>query len=882
MKRVLSSLLICIVTISAVAQYPGAGGGGTRPGGARGGQSLNIGHFYGKVVDKKSSRAVPGASVQLMVSRFDTATKTSKQRVASGMLTKSNGDFSLENLPVMGRFRLVITAIGYKSVDQNVSFDLKMPQGQGQGQGMEQAMAAMDKDLGNIKLDADAEVLQNVVVTSSKPLLQMGVDRKVFNVDKNIVSTGQTAQEIMKSIPSVNVDIDGNVTLRNAAPTIFVDGRPTTLTLDQIPADAIESVEIITNPSAKFDASGGTAGILNIVLKKNRKTGYNGNVRAGVDSRGKLNGGADINIKQGKINLFASANYNQRLSKSTSNTFRHQLVAPLGDVNQYSKGQNDGSFAFGRAGLDYLMDNRNTFTVSGVIVDGKFNNSDNLQYDSLRNSSIFSKGSQLTNTRFHFRNYGSSLSFKHLFAKAGKDITADLNYNSSENNSNGLYTTQRYTPADIKTGLPQLRQTYGDGSEKRLTAQLDYTDPITENSKIEAGARIAVRDNTSINDSYLYDTASQGYLKSSTLSNNYQFTDRVYAGYATFSNKIKTWSYQAGLRAESSDYTGTLLQASKSTFKTNYPISLFPSLFITKTFKNSQDFQINYSRRINRPNFFQLIPYTDVSDPQNITVGNPALKPEFTNSFEMSYQKTFQKNNSLLVTAYFKNSTDLITRYTYRGVVKDLNVDSAYFTTYRNANSSTSYGLEVTSHNPLTRWWDMTTNINLYNSKIDAGNIDNSLQSQRVSYFAKWNNSFKLPANFSIQLSGDYQSKAVLPQSSGGGGGRGGGGGGGPFGGGPQPTAQGYVNANYGFDVAIRKDMFKNKAASLTLSMNDIFRTRKYSYYSESTSFTQNYERRRDAQLLRLNFSYRFGKLDVSLFKRKNTKNQGDMPDIPM
>lgn len=880
MKKIVTFLLLSCFGFASSAQYPG---GGQRGGQGRGGgQGMNIGHFYGKIVDKKTSKGVSAASVQLIQSKMDSSQKM-KDVIVSGMLTKNNGDFTLENLPVMGNYRLFVTAIGFKPYEQKVSFDLKMGGG-GAGGGMEQAMAAVDKDLGNIKMDQDAQVLEGVTVSTTKPLFTMGVDRKIFNVEKNLVSSGQTAQELMKSIPSINVDIDGNVTLRNAAPQIFVDGRPSTLSLDQIPADAIESVEIITNPSAKYDASGGNAGILNIVLKKNRKAGYNGNIRAGVDSRGKFNGGGDINIKQGKVNFFASANFNQRKSLSTSNIFRHNLTKPLVDVNQNSNGTNNGSFAFGRAGLDYLIDNRNTLSFSGVIVNGNFKNKDNLNFDSISSGAIYTRGNQLTETESNFTNYGASVNFKHIFAKAGKDVTADLNYNSSQNTNNGQYTTNLYQPDYTVKGLPQLRQLAGNGSNKFFTAQVDYTNPIRENAKIETGARVAIRDNSSISDNSFYNYSNNKYEVNSLLSNNYQFTDRIYAGYFNFANKIKTWIYQAGIRAESSDYTGTLL-STKSSFSTKYPISLFPSVFVTKELKHNQDIQLNYSRRVNRPNFFQLIPYTDISDPQNYTKGNPALKPEFTNSFEMSYQKTFPKNNSLLITAYYKNSTNLITRYTYRDKVTDISTDSAYFTTYLNANKSTSYGLEFTTRNPITKWWDMITNFNFYNSKINGSNIDPSLQSERLSYFVKWNNNFKLPANFSIQFSGDYQSKSVLPQSSGQGGGRGdrggGGFGGGGYGGGSQPTAQGYVNANYGFDGAIKKEFLKNKAASLTLSINDIFRTKKYSYYSESTYFTQTSTRRRDAQIFRLNFNYRFGKVDVSLFKRKNMRGGIDTPDIP-
>jgi outer membrane receptor protein involved in Fe transport len=192
-------------------------------------------------------------------------------------------------------------------------------------------------------MTADAKELEAVKIIATKPFFEMGVDRKIFNVDKNIVTTGQTATELMKNIPGVNVDIDGNVTLRNANPTIFVDGRPTTLTLDQIPSDAIQSVELITNPSAKFDASGGTAGIINIILKKNRKAGYNGNLRAGVDSRGKFNGGGDFNIKQGKINFFASLNVNQRKSIGEGFSYSKTHDTPRTNVSQNTD-TNNGFF----------------------------------------------------------------------------------------------------------------------------------------------------------------------------------------------------------------------------------------------------------------------------------------------------------------------------------------------------------------------------------------------------------------------------------------------------------------------------------------------------------------------------------------------------------
>ena len=307
--------------------------GGARPGGASGAQNMNIGHFYGKLVDSKTNKGIEAVTVQLTGNKFDTVTKKMKEVTLNTAVTKPNGDFSFDNLSVFGNFKLKLSAIGYKSQEKQISFGIKMPTGGGgnaSGGGMQQILAMTDKDLGNIKMEENATDLGNVTVTtSSRPQFELGIDRKKFTVDKNLVSTGQTATEIMKNIPSLNVDIDGNVTLRNAAPTIFIDGRPTTLTLDQIPADIIDKVELITNPSAKYDASGGNAGIINIVLKKNKKSGNNGGIRSGMNSRGKFNLDCDLYLRQPRITINRHGNLNEGRSITTGITDRDNLNTPM-------------------------------------------------------------------------------------------------------------------------------------------------------------------------------------------------------------------------------------------------------------------------------------------------------------------------------------------------------------------------------------------------------------------------------------------------------------------------------------------------------------------------------------------------------------------------
>jgi outer membrane receptor protein involved in Fe transport len=314
-----------------------------------------------------------------------------------------------------------------------------------------------------------------------------------------------------------------------------------------------------------------------------------------------------------------------------------------------------------------------------------------------------------------------------------------------------------------------------------------------------------------------------------------------------------------------------------ATYSNTYPINFFPSLFLSQKLKHNQELQLNYSRRINRPNFFQLFPFTDYSDSLNISRGNPDLKPEFTNSIELSYQKTFPKSNSLLISAYYKNTNDLITRYTATEV-NPVKLDTVFINTFINANSSFVGGLEFIGKNKLAKWWDLTTNLNLYTSKINTNEPTITPVGQMYSWFAKINNSIKLPKNFTLQVSGDYTSKTVLPPGGSAGSGGGGMGGGRGFGPSVSGNAEGYSKPTYGVDAAMRYEFLKNRVASLTLSVSDIFKTRKNDVFTDSYYFNQHTVRTRDAQFFRLNFAVRFGKFDVSLFKKKNIR--GDQENM--
>lgn len=843
------------------------------PGGNRAAGNMNMGILYGKILDSITGKPIEASSVQLIQNKLDTVTKKRKDIVAAVMLTDKRGEFRLENLSVIAAFKLRVSAIGFKPIELKVSFD--MPTGGKPSGDFSNMLSGIVKDLGNIQLQIDAKFLQEVTVTNKSSLLTLSIDRKVFNVEKNLTSIGGTAVDVMKNVPSLNVDIDGNVTLRNAAPQIFVDGRPTTMTLEQIPADAIATVEIITNPSAKFDASGGGSGILNIVMKKNRKVGYNGSIRASIDSRGRPGFGGDLNIKQQKINLFVAGQLGFRKSISNVTTDRTDFLNNAkAHLTQTNGPIGQGMFGFARSGFDYFIDNRNTISLSGNFSRGQFKNKDYIYInrDTIFNgtngdSSVADYGNRSSNSVNNFRNYGTTISFKHNFAKPNKEFTADANYNYSKNDNVNDFGTQYFNLPATPKSAPVYERSEGGGYSKFFTSQIDFTNPFGNKMKFETGARIALREFYSFNNNYFQNTLTGQFISIAALNNNYKFNDRVLAAYGIFSQQINKFSYQIGLRIESSKYDGILISQNKK-FSNEFPFSLFPSAFATYKLNDKQDLQLNYSRKINRPNFFQLIPFIDYSDSLNLRKGNPDLIPEFTNLLELTYQNQVATGHNLLTTVYIKNTDNLISTYQY----KDINPnapskpDSVIFTTNANASKSFTYGWEITSKDKINKWWDVTSNFNLFHVTLNAGNLPGGVNNSQLSWFAKMNHNFKLPKNYSIQLSGDYQAKTLVAQNSGGGGGRM------MFGGGNSPSAQGYIKPFYGVDIAIRKDFMKNNVASLTLQVSDIFRTRLNSVYAESVYFVQNTDRRRDPQVVRLNFNWRFGKLDVSLFKRKNTR----------
>src|SRR5580692_4108269 len=356
MKKLTLLLLTSLALGQLIAQGPPAGGPpsggpGGGPGSPMGGGPAS-GHIYGKLIDS-TGHGIAHASVMILKIVKDPATGKQRETLLKGGSSQNNGDFSAEDLPTGSPLKLSITAVGYTPFTQVI---LLTPQ-------------TSEKDLGKLTLTQTSKELQQVVVTASKPTMTVDMEKKVFNVTKDVMSVGGTGLDVLKNVPSVNVDIDGNITLRGGSPQLFVDGKPTTLTLDEIPSDAIESVEVIANPGAKYDASGGGAGILNIVLKKNRKTGYNGSIRAGGDSYGGLNGGGSLNVREGKINVSADINARMLRDHVAGSLSRQDFsTTPTTDLFEHELDTSKGGMIFGRVGVDYFITNKATLSFTGFAM----------------------------------------------------------------------------------------------------------------------------------------------------------------------------------------------------------------------------------------------------------------------------------------------------------------------------------------------------------------------------------------------------------------------------------------------------------------------------------------------------------------------------------
>ncbi|WP_421942259.1 TonB-dependent receptor domain-containing protein [Pedobacter sp.] len=792
----------------------------------------------GVLKDAQTNETIPFATAVLI----NKATKANA-KVAQ---TDVNGAFTMTDVPA-GTFTFKISFVGYQTmVRDNITITAN----------------SGTINFGEIKMNASkGNVLSEVTVTGQKAAMQMGIDKKVFSVDQSLVSEGGSAGDLLQNVPSVSTDIDGNVSLRGSSGVkVLIDGKPSLIAggnvaqiLQSIPASSIESVEVITNPSAKYDAEG-QSGIINIVLKKNTKLGFNGSAALTAGNRDNYNANTNLSFQNSKVNLYGNYSYRYGnrlgggfqdityLNSTNSTAFANQNTS----TNSLDKGHNV------KAGLDYYLAPKSVLSLSGGF-NNRVNDRDELininQLGTALNPVLLSNRNNATTGDGN--SYDLNLDFNQKFKKPKEELTFNFGYSNGTNNNYQTYNTNVTNLNGNTVNLnPSLQRITNTGDNTNYNIQLDYTLPLGKAGKMEAGYRSQIRlgNNDQYADSVLVNT--NVYVQNNKLINDFNSKDQVHALYLNYQNQIKDFGYQLGLRAEDARLD-TYLQGYQNNILTGnegniHYKRLYPSVFLTQKLKGEQQLQLSYTRRVNRPRPWDTNPFLDVSEPLNYRAGNPNLLPEDVHSFELGYSK-YWKKVTLTSSLYFRQTNDVIQRV--RSVP---DASGIITTTPQNLTQQINSGLELIGRFDLIKDLNFTTNVNLYQSKFDGDARFNIADRSGFSWNANLTANLTVAKNVSLQMRGDYRA--------------------------PEVMAQGRRNAMYGLDAGAKYD-FPNKKASLSFNVRDVFNTRRWSMTTDDNFTYIDFQRRMQGTMGNLTFSYRFGKNTFNFNKKKKDDQQDNRPD---
>ena len=750
--------------------------------------------------------------------------------LVKGTATDEKGFFSIDGLKP-GKYSLSFAYIGYRSYYKKITL-------------AENSRLNFD----SVKLKTEGFSTDEIKVESDAPDMRLEDEKKVFDAEKLTSTKGGTALDVLKKVPMVDVDANDNVTLRGSSNVIIlVDDKPMKFgSLRQIPADAIKNIELITNPSAKYEAEGVT-GIINIVMqpKKEGVLGYNGYIFSGI--RGELNGGftgGGLNIKKDKWSFFINGGGGlfKRNNTSYSETY---YTSPLYSFKSNSTGSGNNRFGFGTLGAEYEISKGHA-----IGTDINFNP---FKYDHTMSgqSKTFSDAGMLTSLydngysgNGYFTNLGASLYYNGKFKKPGHELNLDLFYgNDNNDNSNEQY-QQYYDSLLVQIPQPNRQKSNTVNRNSNFRMQADYTNPITEEFKLEAGYKGTYRMN---DNDYVYDTlnySSGGYIRSYDLTNHFKMNESINALYTTLSRKIKDFRIKLGLWAEHTHTKGDLL-TNGYTFTKDY-IDFFPTVNLSQKIGNTNEIQLSYSRRITRPNIWRMNPFVNRNNNRYISYGNPELMPEFTNSFELSHN--FYSNIITVTTSlFYRQSFDIMTSYSY--VLDSVTT----VTTYKNGAGSKSYGADFIVRSSALKFLTLNGTLSLYQSKFDASALSDYKSEEGFTWRANIRSSIKVFELFNIDLFYNYNGKKF--------------------------TATGYNEPMQNFDIGVSKELIKKKL-TVGFRAEDIFKTRKWGGENSGIGFKTVNSSTWDSRIFFINITYNFGNTDQYYQKSKKTKqNENENQD---
>ncbi len=768
--------------------------------------------IQGRIIDAGTQQPIEFVTVSI----YNPATSKN----LAGALTNQDGVFNIASV-ANGTYELRISFVGYSPFNKEFNVN------------------GSDVRFGNIPLTEDSKMLKEVQVVGQGSQMRFDIDKKVFSVDQNIAAAGGSATDVLQNIPSVDVDNDGNISLRNnASVEVWINGKPSGLTADnraqvlqQMPAENIESIEVMTNPSAKFNPEG-TAGIINLVMKKNRKAGYYGSLSAGATlQNGKpgSNAGASINYNVGKFDVFANLGYRRMVGNGWGLTERTNYNN--GDstlLNQNSKTEFKMGGVFFRAGVDYHLDSKNTIGINGFGHNGMpdmYSNTDYLLTRKATNAKLRDY-SRENNASDQHKGYNVNLYHRIDFDKKGSNLMTNLSYSEHGNLGNQRYTQLDRLAAANNQDITQI----ADGNSNTIELKTDYTKKFTDNNRLELGWSSIWNDrlsNASGTDNFNNKDIPEYY-------NVFDYAEQIHAGYATYGTRIDNFSVQAGVRGEyfRKDITSTSSRESIKLDPQSY-FKVYPSVYLSYSLPNNNEVQLNYTRRVDRPRGRMVNSFRDYSDSTNISYGNPLLMPEMTSAFELNYIKNWD-NHTLSSSIYYRLNNDDIERVSFlrNGVMES---------TFMNLTKEHDMGVELVAKNRLFKILNLTSSLNFYYNKLDASVYTNELYPEvRVVLPAHENFSWDgrvianlmLSPTFSGQVTGQYRSERLTPQ--------------------------GKQLDSYSMDLGLRKSFFEKKF-SVNFNVRDLFDSRKFRSVTSGEGFYQYSENKRMGRMFGLTLTYNFG-----------------------
>lgn len=786
----------------------------------------------GTVIEKTTKQPLEYATI--------TITDSKNPKAIAGGITNAKGNFVIEVAP--GIYNIKIEFISFKAIEFN------------------QRNLQKNVDLGTIALTEDAAQLNEVVVRAEKSTVEIKLDKKVYNVGQDMIVKGGTVSDVLENVPSVTVDVEGNVSLRgNENVRIFIDGRPSNSlnmaeALKQIPADAIDKVEVITNPSARYDAEGG-AGILNIVLKKGKNLGFNGSFIASTGIPETYGLSANLNYKTEKLNFFTSTGYDYRTSQGaglTHSTLFDDAKNITGYTNEDKDTERLRKGISTKTGVEWTIAPNTFWTNSISYRDNRGSDNDLVYYNSFdANKNFISKRYRLSEGSDNSKDIELASNFLKNFNDDGHKLTVDFSYSKNKDKENSLITDET-----IDSGNPaSIDETLENQTQKQFQVQADYVLPFENGSQFEAGYKGNFNNLDSQNLISEDGTIEEGTIND-YLSNTLEYKERINAFYTQYGFKLNKFSYLFGLRWEDTNIDINSLREPNISYNTKKYNNFFPSAFINYEISDESSISLSYSKRLSRPRGRFLNPATNFSSNINLFRGNPDLDPSFTDKFDIGYLKKWEKV-TFSTSMYFENTKNVFS-FVRTETGDYVGNNPVVLSSPINLAKEQQFGFEFTlNYNPF-KIWKINSSFNLSNSKttgtytytnVNDEEITQDLNNETFAWFSRINSRLTLPGKIDWQLSGMYF--------------------------GPRNTAQGKNLGNYVINTAFSKDVLKDKA-TIALNVSDLFNSRRMKSETNLTSVMSYSEFQWRRRQINLSFTYRLNMKKTDKDKNMPRNNGGD------